>query len=216
MMNVEHATNAARVTAGMDWAKDDHAVYVAEPGGEVMDRFSVGHDLAGLRVMITRLLKAGVEQVGIERPDGPVVEALLQAAVVVFVIPFGQRKNRRSCYGSASNKDAPFDAYVLADTVSTGVRRLRALVCDSTATTALRSLTRARKDLVGRRVAVANQLRAHMQIVFPAATTICVAIGFDINLRFLEHFTTADQTAWRTAGNSSDPKRLAAWLRSVG
>jgi transposase len=81
------------------------------------------------------------------------VEALLQAAMVVFVIPSGQRRNRLSRYGSASNRDARFD-----------------------------------------RVAVAHQLRAHLQIVFSAATTVCAAIGFDINLRFLEHFTTADQT----------------------
>jgi len=88
--------------------------------------------------MVRRLLGAGVEAVGIERPDGPVVEALLAGGLTVYVIPPGQLRNLRSRYGSAGNKDDRFDAYVLADTVRTDRRRLRPLVRDTQATTALR------------------------------------------------------------------------------
>jgi transposase len=87
----------------------------------------------------------------------------------VFVIPPGQVKNLRSRYGSAGNKDDRFDAYVLADVVRTDNRRLRPMVCDSEQATALRSTVRARRDLVGHRVAAGNQLRAHVQACFPAA-----------------------------------------------
>ncbi|MFC7658397.1 IS110 family transposase [Pseudonocardia benzenivorans] len=114
-----------RPTGGVDWAKDDHAVCVLAPDGEQLQRFSVTHDRTGLRTMVGRLSKAGVVEVGIERPDGPVVDALRQAGLVVFVIPPGQLKNLRSRYGSAGNKDDRFDAYVLADTVRTDRRRLR-------------------------------------------------------------------------------------------
>jgi transposase len=200
----------ARVCAGVDWAKDDHAVAVLDAEGEVLDRFSVAHDGAGLRGMVKRLLKAGVTEVGIERPDGPVVEALLQAELTVVVIPPGQLKNLRSRYGSAGNKDDRFDAYVLADVVRTDRRRLRPLVRDTAATTALRRSVRSRKDLVSHRVAVANQLRAHLQIVFPAAAGLFAQIDSDISLRFLERFTTQAQAGWLSV------KRLAAWLRSVG
>ncbi len=209
-MSVTPISRGARVCAGVDWAKDNHAVAVVGDQGEALDRFTIAHDAAGLRTLVGRLLKAGVAEVGIERPDGPVVEALLQAGLTVLVIPPGQLKNLRSRYGSAGNKDDRFDAYVLADVVRTDRRRLRPLVRDDEATTALRSLVRARRDLVAARVGVANQLRAHLHNVFPGAVTLFRDIDSEISLRFLDRFTTQAQADWLS------PKRLAAWLRSVG
>jgi len=198
-----------RVTAGLDWAKDDHAVCVVGDQGEVTDRFTVRHDAAGLKQVARLLLRAGVEQVGIERGDGPVVDTLLAAGLTVFVIPPGQVKNLRSRYGSAGNKDDRFDAYVLADVVRTDARRLRPLLTDTAATTALRCSVRARRDLVGHRVAAANQLRAHLQIVFPAAATLFTDIDSAITLSFLDRFATQD------AADQLTPQRLATWLKSV-
>jgi transposase len=204
------AVEPPRPTGGVDWAKDDHAVAVVAPDGEQTTRFSVSHDAAGLRNLVKRLLTAGVAEVGIERPDGPVVDALRQAGLTVFVIPPGQLKNLRSRYGSAGNKDDRFDAYVLADVVRTDRRRLRPLLVDTPATTVLRQSVRARRDLVAHRVAVANQLRAHLQICFPGAVGLFRDIDSDINLRFLDRFTHQGQADWLT------PRRLAAWLASVG
>jgi transposase len=200
---------SVRVTAGVDWAKDDHAVCVVGDQGEVIDRFTVTHDAAGLKRLAARLLRAGVEQVGIERSDGPVVEALLAAGLTIYVIPPGQVKNLRSRYGSAGNKDDRFDAYVLGDVVRTDARRLPPMLSEGAATIALRSSVRARRDLVTHRVAAANQLRAHLQVVFPAATTLFADIDSPITLAFLGRFTT-QQAADRLSVN-----RLAAWLRSV-
>jgi transposase len=208
-MSINPSTAAMRVTAGVDWAKDDHVVCVAGDQGEVLERFTVRHDAAGLRQMAARLLRAGALQVGIERGDGPVVDTLLEAGLTVFVIPPAQVKNLRSRYGSAGNKDDRFDAYVLADTVRTDARRLRPLERDSDQTTALRSAVRARRDLVRHRVATANQLRAHLQIVFPGATALFRDIDSEITLAFLGRFTTQEQADWLS------PKRLAAWLKSV-
>lgn len=208
-MSIDPNPTGMRVTAGVDWAKDDHVICVVGDQGEVLDRFSVTHDSPGLKRMATRLLRAGVEQVGIERSDGPVVDTLMTAGFTVYVIPPGQVKNLRSRYGSAGNKDDRFDAYVLGDVVRTDARRLRPMVYDSPATTALRSTTRTRKDLLTHRIATANQLRAHLQIVFPAATTLFAAIDSPISLTFLERFTTQDQGDWLS------PKRLGSWLKSV-
>jgi transposase len=198
-----------RVTAGVDWAKDDHAICVVGDQGQVLDRFTVVHDAAGLRMMAARLLRAGVEDVGIERGDGPVVDTLLAAGLRLFVIPPSQIKNLRSRYGSAGNKDDRFDAYVLGDVVRTDARRLRPMVCDSEQTLALRSATRARKDLVTHRVGAGNQLRAHLQIVFPAATTLFADIDSPITLAFLDRFATQEAADWLS------PKRMATWLKSV-
>jgi transposase len=208
-MSVTQQGVPGRVCAGVDWAKDDHAIAIVAPDGEVLDRFAVTHDAAGLKSLVRRLLTAGVDEVGIERGDGPVVEALIQAELTVLVIPPGQLKNLRSRYGSAGNKDDRYDAYILADVVRTDRRRLRPLARDSAATTALRTTVRARRDLVEHRVAAANQLRAHLQIVFPGATSLFAAIDSAISLTFLERFTTQAKADWLS------PKRLGAWLSSV-
>ena len=197
---------AGRVCAGIDWASIDHAVCILDGQGAVLERFFVVHDAAGLKTLVRRLLKAGVEEVGIERSDGPVVDALLQAELAVLVIAPGQLKNLRSRYGSAGNKDDRFDAYVLADVARTDRARLRPLVRDSAATTAMRTTVRARRDLVEHRVAAANQLRAHLQLVFPAAAGLFAAIDSAINLTFLERFTTQTHADWLS------PTRLASWL----
>lgn len=189
-MSVTPMDASARVCAGVDWAKDDHAVCIADADGEVLDRFMVEHTAAGLKRLIRRLLDAGVVEVGIERGDGPVVDALLAAELVVLVIAPNQLKNLRSRYGSAGNKDDRYDAYVLADVVRTDRRRLTPLTRSTPATIALRSTVRARRDLVEHRVAAANQLRAHLQIVFPGVVGLFAALDSQISLAFLERFTT--------------------------
>ncbi len=93
-MSIAPSTAAARVTAGADWAKDDHAVCVVGDQGGALERFTVRHDAAGLRQMAARLLHAGALQTGIERSDGPVADTLLQAGLTVFVIPPGRTGRR--------------------------------------------------------------------------------------------------------------------------
>ncbi len=209
-MSVTDNPTTARPTAGVDWASADHAVAIVDPDGEQTSRFSVTHDKAGLRTMVRRLTTAGVVEVGIERPDGPVVDALRGAGLIVYVIAPNQVKNLRSRYGSAGNKDDRFDAYVLADVVRTDRRRLRPLLVDAPATTALRQTGRARRDLVAHRVAVANQLRAHLQICFPGAVGLFADIDSQISLAFLTRFPTQDRADWLS------PRRWATWLSSVG
>lgn len=209
-MSVTPAAVPARVCAGLDWAKDDHSVCIVDPDGEVVDRFTIEHTAVGLKRLITRLLRAGVSEIGIERGDGPVIEALLAAELTVLVIAPAQVKNLRSRYGSAGNKDDRYDAYVLADVVRTDRRRLTPLTRSTPATRALRGSVRARRDLVEHRVAAANQLRAHLQIVVPGVVGLFAALDSAISLAFVERFTTQSQADWL------NPTRLGAWLSKQG
>ena len=117
--------------AGLDWASRLHAVCVLDPDGQVRARFEVPHTGSELRGLTRRLVRLGVGQVAIERPDGPVVEALLAAGLEVVVIPGRQVKALRGRYGTAGNKDDRFDAYVLADALRTDGHRLAPLVPDA-------------------------------------------------------------------------------------
>jgi len=198
------------LTCGIDWARDDHAITVIDSDARVVYRSVVEHSAKGLKDLITALTRTGVEEVAIERPDGPVVEALLNAGLTVVVINPNQIKNLRSRYGSAGNKDDRFDAFVLADTLRTDRARLHPLIPDSSATTALRALCRARKDLVIHRVGIANQLRAHLNRVYPGPVGLFDALDSPISLKFLTSFSCQDRADRLT------PQRLGTWLTSVG
>jgi transposase len=208
-MNTLPEEPASAVTCGIDWARDDHAVSVVDARGREISRRTIEHSAAGLRELTGVLARAGAREAAIERPDGPVVDALLSAGITVVVISPNQVRNLRGRYGPAGNKDDRFDACVLADTLRTDRARLRPLIPDSAATTALRRACRARKDLVSHRVAVTSQLRAHLRNVFPGAAGLFADLDSPVSLAFLARFDTQDRADWLT------PARLARWLASV-
>jgi transposase len=201
---------AVAPTAGIDWASTEHAVAIVDDRGVELERFTIAHTTPGLRQLVRRLQRAGVLEVAIERPDGPVVDALLETGLGVIVIAPNQVKNLRGRYGSAGNKDDGFDAYVLADTVRTDRARLRPLTRDSDAIVTLRMTVRARQDLVHARIAMANQLRAHLQTTLPGAIGLFRDIDSAITLRFLTRFPSQDKADWLSQN------RLGTWLRSIG
>jgi hypothetical protein len=72
----------AQFFAGLDWAAEVHAVCVMNHAGKIAGRFTVKHSADGIAMLIRRLAKlagAGDVQVGIERPNGRLVDLLLEA-----------------------------------------------------------------------------------------------------------------------------------------
>jgi transposase len=197
------------VCAGIGWAAAEHAVCVVDLAGRVIDRFTVSHDRAGIAALTARLRAAGAAEAAIECSGGVLVDALAAAGVTVVVISPRQVKNLRSRYGSAGGKDDRFDAYVLADTLRTDRARLRPLIPDSPALLALRAAVRARKDLVGHRVAMGNQLRAHLAVAFPGAAGLFARLDSPVSLAFLAAFPS-----WQAAA-ALDEQALDRWLRSA-
>lgn len=196
--------------AGVDWASRAHAVCIVDGRGSALERFEVEHSEPGLRSLGRRLAKAGVTGVAIERPDGPVIDALVAAGLTVFVIASRHVKALRTRYGTAGNKDDRADAYLLADVLRTDGQRLRPLQPDSPATVTLRATVRARKDLVQTRVRLMQQLRAHLELVYPGAVGLFWELDSPIALRFLLRFPSAAKAAWLS------PRRMAAWLKGEG
>lgn len=202
---MEHAT----VRFGsVDWASEKHAACILDGTGTALERFEVPHLAPGLTELCRRFQRARVGRVAIERPDGPVVDALMEAGLDVVVVSSRSVKALRERYGLAGNKDDRSDAFILADCLRTDGHRWPSLQPDSPQTVALRAAVRARKDRVATRVATTNQLRAHLELVFPGAVGLFADLASPIALTFLERFPTAAKAAWLTE------KRMGAWLRA--
>lgn len=197
-------------TAGWDWASDSHVLAVVDRHGVETARRTVDHTEAGLGAGCRWLERHGVSGVAVERPDGPVIRRLLDADHTVVVIPPRQVAKLRGRYGSAGNKDDHFDAFVLADVLRTDAARLTALQPDTDDTVALRTACRARDTLVDQRIAVCNQLQAHLDRVFPGAVGLFSQLWSPISLAFLDRFPTAEKAGWLS------PKRLGNWLAGQG
>ncbi|WP_255475298.1 IS110 family transposase [Pseudactinotalea sp. HY158] len=59
------------MTAGLDWARDDHAVSVVDHRGREIDRCMIEHTAEGLRALLTFLARNNATEVAIERPTDP-------------------------------------------------------------------------------------------------------------------------------------------------
>jgi transposase len=215
----------AGTTAGIDWASEAHEVCISQEG-EVLQRFSVAHDERGIAGLARRLTKLGVDRVAIERPDGILVERLLAAGLEVLAIHPNQVKAARARFAVAHGKSDRFDAYVLAELARTDAHRFRALVPDTEETKALKTLTRAREDLVGVRVELANQLRAQLQAFWPGALLFAV-LDSPISLAFLKRYPSPAEAKGLGQGRMgaflaregysgrTDPAELVARMRSA-
>jgi len=192
--------------AGVDWASAEHAVCVVDESGRRLLERTVAHDEAGLSELCRALTRLGVCRVALERPDGLLVERLLDAGLAVVAIHPNQVKAARERYTVSGGKSDRFDAYVLAELGRTDMHRLRLLCPDTDETKALRALTRGREDLVEARVALANQLRDALERCWPGAAQIFAAVDSPIALAFLERYPSPQDA--RGLGE----KRLAAFL----
>jgi transposase len=174
--------------AGIDWASEEHALCVVDGDGMTLAGEMHTHEEAGLRELIARMRVLGVVRVAIERPDGLLVDRLLEAGFTVLPIHPNKLKATRPRYEASGGKSDGFDAFVLAELARTDSHRHRALCPDSDETKALRALTRTREDLVGARVRLANELRAQLDAFWPGAAQVFADVDSPIALAFLERY----------------------------
>jgi transposase len=174
--------------AGVDWASDKHDALVADEHGERLLAATFGHDEAGLRSLCRALVRLKVQLVAIERPDGLLVERLLDAGLRVLALHPNQVAATRARFRAAGGESDRFDAFVLCELARTDNHRFRVLEPDSDETKALRALTRAREDLVHAKVALTNQLRSELERFWPGPIGLFTKLDSQISLAFLERY----------------------------
>jgi transposase len=174
--------------AGIDWASEKHDVLVADETGDQVVAATFAHDEKGLRALCRTLVRLGVVLVAIERPDGLLVERLLDAGLRVLALHPNQVAAARDRFRVSRGKSDRFDAYVLCELARTDHHRFRVLEPDCDQTKAIRALTRAREDLVAARTALVNQLRAELERFWPGPLGLFSHMDSEILLAFLERY----------------------------
>lgn len=195
---------------GIDWGWFEHAVCIVLEDGSIYLQFTIKHNEDGiseLRDRMDRLSREGTIRIGIERPNGVVVEALVNAGYEVVPFRPDSLKGFRSRYKSASAKDDRLDAYILADVLRTDGHRMQALKPQSPQTKVLFALTRTIDSLTKKRVRAVNKLEAFLGDFWPGAIGLFEDLHSRIALNFLKTYSTA-----RAASNLSEAD-MATFLK---
>ena len=198
---------------GIDWATETHAVCVMDAGGTITAEFMIEHSADGIALLVRRLARCGEAArmpVAIERPNGRLVDLLLEAGhPVVPVSPNAIKAWREGEVLSGAKSDAG-DAAVIAEYLRLRQHRLKTAAPYSDETLALRTAVRARGDLVEMRVAATNQLSALLEAHWPGAKAVFADVESPVSLEFLTRYPTP------AAAAHLGEKRMAAFLVKHG
>jgi hypothetical protein len=179
---------------GVDWAETEHAVWVEdETGAKVMSR-SVPHTADGLgefgRWLDERRARGRELWAAIERPEGRVVDFLLEHGVLVFPVNPKAVDRARDRFRMSGAKSDPFDARVLATFLRTDHGHLSPLRPSSEAAQELKGLTRDYGRHVRQQTRMLNQLTATLKAYYPRALEVCEDLKTEWAQAFLRDFPT--------------------------
>lgn len=207
----EETTEAVYV--GLDWAAAVHAVCVLSAAGKILAQFMIDHTAEGIAMLIRKLAKFGDPadvQIGIERPNGRLVDLLLEAGHPVIPVSPNAIKTWREGEVISGAKSDTGDALVIAEYLRLRQHRLHPVTPYSAQTKALRTVVRTRDDIVKMRVSATNQLSALLDDHWPGAKAIFADVESPISLAFLRRYPTAASAA------RLGEKRLAAFVTNHG
>ncbi len=197
-----------RYYIGVDWAEASHAIWVEnEQGDRVLERV-VPHTAEGLaewgRWLDEQRAGGLALSAAIERPDGRVVDFLLDHGVVVYPVDPKALDRARDRFRMSRAKSDPFDARVLASFLRTDHAQLHALQPSSEPAQELKLLTRDFSRLVRDQTRLVNQLTATLKEYYPRALEICGDLTTKRTAAFLRAYPTP-------AALGACPRRK--WLR---
>ena len=101
--------------AGIDWASEKHDVLIEDPAGEALLAATFRHDEDGVSALSAALVCFDVEVVAIERPDGLLVDRLLDAGLRVLALHPNKVAAARDRFRVSGGKSDRFDAFVLCE-----------------------------------------------------------------------------------------------------
>ena len=184
---------------GIDWAESDHAVCVMDASGAIQQRLVVPHSAAGLRRLRAAVAEHEPEAtavlIAIERPDGLLVDALLEAGYSVYALNPKVVERYRGRTRTSGAKTDRSDAELLARIVLVDRDRHRPWRPSSPAVQELRALARDDERAGRDQVRLLNRLRQDVLSVFPQALAAFPHLNTIAALSFLERWPSAAAAA---------------------
>ncbi len=191
-----------RYYLGIDWADREHRVWVGDGAGHSLATRRVPHSAAGFAEFgcwLDEQRAAGHELwVAIERPDGRLVDFLLDHGVVVYPVNPKALDRARDRYRASASKDDAFDAFVLGQFLRTDHEHLHPLMPNSPAAEELKLLARDAAHLVRQQTRLLNQLTLTLKEYYPRSLEMFEDLKTATARAFLRRYPTpAAATALR-------------------
>jgi transposase len=213
---------------GIDWAEAEHAACLLDATGAVRQRLKVPHTAAGVRRLHAAIAgqesQSGKVLVAIERPDGLLVDAMLDAGYQLYALNPKHVERYRDRTRAAKAKSDPADAELLARILLTDRDRHRPLLPSSPLVQEIRAIARDDERASRDERRLLNRLRHDLLAVFPQALEAFPDLATSTALVFLTRWPTADAARLLSDGDLQDllreqrhgwPRQARARIRAV-
>ena len=183
-----------RYYLGVDWADKFHQVWVSNTQGQKVAEYKIVQDVEGLaefgRWLNERRAKGLELWAAIEKPQGRIVDFLLDHGVMVYPVNPKAVDRARDRFRVSPSKSDSFDAYVLAEFLRTDHEHLRALQPNSDQAQELKLLTRDLQRLGRHKTRLLNQVRVTLKEYYPRPLEVFSDLEVKIALDFLKQYPT--------------------------
>lgn len=189
----------SRYYLGVDWADAEHAIWAEDERGAKVAVLTVPHTPEGLSALGRWLYERRAEGLelwaAIERPDGRLVDFLLDHGVVVYPINPKALDRARDRFRMSGAKSDPFDARVLAGFLRTDHPHLRPLLPNSEPAQELKLLTRDYHRVVRQQTRLVNQLTVTLKEYYPRPLEVFEDLTTALARDFLATYPTPEALA---------------------
>lgn len=188
-----------RYYIGVDWADTEQVIWTEDDAGVAVATQTVPQTADGLsefgRTLYTWQAAGIACWAAIERPEGRVVDFLLDHGVVVYPVNPKALDRARDRFRMSGSKSDPFDARVLAAFLRTDHPHLRPLQPNSPAAQELKLLTRDAQRLLRQQTRLVNQLTATLKEYYPRALEVVADLTTPLARAFLTTYPSPEAVA---------------------
>jgi transposase len=191
---MEEQEKVKRYYMGVDWGDRSHQVYVGDEEGKKVREMKVQESPEGLTEIGRWLDERRAERIelwaAIEKPQGRIVDFLLDHGVEVYPVNPKALDRVRDRYRMSDSKSDAFDAYVLAEFLRTDQAHLRVLRPSSEKAQELKMLTRDQHRVVRHKTRLLHQLTHTLKEYYPRPLEVFENLETEIALDFLQQYPT--------------------------
>ncbi len=181
---------------GIDWSDIKHDVILQENDSDTYEYQVLKHSPEAIDEwanQLRRRFNGKMLAVCLEQRKGPLIYALLKYDYLCLfpINPLMLAKYRRA-FSPSGAKDDPTDANLILELLLNHRDRLQAWLPDDPATREIRQLTESRRNLVGMRTRITNQLTANLKGYYTQALDCFESIDTILACDFLQKWNCLD------------------------